>query len=275
MFKQRLVTGLLLAGAALAAILGLPSIAFAALVLVTFLIGADEWSRLTGGQSVWVRSGFVLVVAVAAGVAWRVAMHGDIRLPILMGVIWWLAVAGLLLIYSPGRSLNAIGGLRTVLRIAVLPSLVPAWLAIVWLQRYDPWLLVFLIVLAAVGDSAAYLAGRRFGRRRMAPRLSPGKTWEGLMGEMLISLLLAVAGAWYFVAGDNWARVGFVCLCLVTVLASVIGDLFESLLKRVAGAKDSGSLLPGHGGVLDRFDSHLAAAPVFLLGWLWLRGGGL
>ncbi|AOU98368.1 hypothetical protein BI364_10705 [Acidihalobacter yilgarnensis] len=275
MFKQRLVTGLLLAGVAFAAILGLPNIAFGIFVLVTFLIGADEWARLTGGHTPLIRLAYVAVVAVVAGLAWGLAEHGDVRLPILIGVIWWLAATVLLLVYSPNRPLDVIGGMRMVMRLAVLPSLVPAWLAIVWLQRYDPWLLVFLVVLAAVGDSAAYLAGKRFGRHRMAPRLSPGKTWEGLMGEMLMSLLLAIAGAWHFVADDVWLRMGFVGLCLLTVLASVVGDLFESLLKRLAGAKDSGSLLPGHGGVLDRFDSHLAVAPVFLMGWLWLRGSGL
>ncbi|AOV16727.1 hypothetical protein BJI67_06315 [Acidihalobacter aeolianus] len=276
MFKQRLITGLLLGGATLAGIFILPNAAFGLLVLLTFLIGADEWVRLTGGDSPVLRAGFLAGVTLTAGLAWWVASDGDLRIPLVIGLLWWVLASCLILFYRPGGRTWEGDGTRLALRAALLPALVPAWLAIVWLQRYDSGLLVFLIVLAAVGDSAAYLAGKRFGRHRMAPRLSPGKTWEGLMGEVLVSLLLAAAGAWYFVAGDVWLRLSFVGLCMLTIFASVVGDLFESLLKRLAGAKDSGSLLPGHGGVLDRFDSHLAAAPVFLMGWIWwLRGGGL
>jgi phosphatidate cytidylyltransferase len=127
---------------------------------------------------------------------------------------------------------------------------------------------LYLILLTASADTAAYFTGRRFGRTRLAPEISPGKTREGLLGAVLGTLPLALLGMW---ALGVTPRLGvyFVLLCLVTVLVSVAGDLFESVLKREAGAKDSGTLLPGHGGVLDRIDSLTAAAPIFLAGLIW------
>jgi phosphatidate cytidylyltransferase len=128
---------------------------------------------------------------------------------------------------------------------------------------------VYLIVLVALADTGAYFVGRYLGRRALAPNISPGKTREGLLGGVATVLLYAtlVAGVWGLAALDG---VAFVLLSIVVALVSVTGDLFESILKRRAGAKDSGSLLPGHGGILDRFDSLVAAAPVFLAGLLWL-----
>jgi phosphatidate cytidylyltransferase len=148
--------------------------------------------------------------------------------------------------------------------------LVPAWWALVALHGVSPsgrYYLLFLLVLVWVADSAAYFSGRLWGTNKLAPRISPGKTWEGVWGALIAGLVLGVLGVILFgVQGSRW--VAFVALCAATVAFSILGDLAESAFKRQSGLKDSGQLLPGHGGILDRVDSLTAAAPVFMLG-LW------
>jgi phosphatidate cytidylyltransferase len=150
--------------------------------------------------------------------------------------------------------------------------LVPAWGALVALHGQEPhgpaWVL-FLAALVWLADIGAFFAGRRWGRRKLAVRVSPGKSWEGVAGGVLAAL--AGAAVAVVLAGEPLHQVPILfVLVVVTVAASVLGDLTESLFKREAGLKDSGGLLPGHGGVLDRIDSLLAAAPVFVLGLVWL-----
>ena len=126
-------------------------------------------------------------------------------------------------------------------------------------------MIIVLFSLVWGADSSAYFVGRRFGRYKLAPRVSPGKTWEGIGGAVLAGMLIgACAGWWCGLEAETGAL--FVVLCVVTVAISIVGDLTESLIKRHGGVKDSGSLLPGHGGLLDRVDSLTAAAPVYLLG---------
>jgi phosphatidate cytidylyltransferase len=127
-------------------------------------------------------------------------------------------------------------------------------------------MVLYLVFLVATADSAAYFVGRRFGKRRLASNVSPGKTLEGVAGALLATTIFAtVAGlAFGFVP-----LLGFVVVSLITALASILGDLSESVFKRRAGLKDSGSIVPGHGGILDRIDSYTAAAPIFVLGCFW------
>lgn len=271
MHKTRIFTGLALSALTLLLILGLSSTLFAVVSLIAILFGASEWAALTGLRGLLGQGVYVGVVALLSWLAWSGVAFGWTWPLVIIGGLWWLVVAVLLALWQPHWAEAA--STRWGLRLAGLPTLVPAWIALVLLHRYDPWLLVFLVVLAALGDTAAYFTGKRFGRHHMAPRLSPGKTWEGLMGELTAAFVVSLIGAGIF-AGDSFGvRAVFVLLAMLTVFASVCGDLFESLLKRVAGAKDSGHLLPGHGGVLDRMDSHLAAAPIFLIGLMWLLGG--
>jgi phosphatidate cytidylyltransferase len=274
MHKTRIFTGLALSALALLVILGLSTKLFAAFSLVVILFGASEWAVLTGLRGVIGQGAYVCVIALFSWLAWSSVAAGWVWLPLAVGGLWWIVVAVLLALWQSRWSSDV--RLHWGLRIAGLPTLVPAWIALVLIHRYDPWLLIFLIVLAAVGDTAAYFTGKRFGRRHMAPQLSPGKTWEGLMGELLAAFIASLIGAsLFFGDSSSGMRIAFVLLAMLTVFASVCGDLFESLLKRVAGAKDSGHLLPGHGGVLDRMDSHLAAAPIFLIGLTWLLGGAV
>ena len=147
------------------------------------------------------------------------------------------------------------------------------WLALVVLHsRPDqgPHWVLYLLVLVWVADSGAFFAGRQFGRTRLAPKVSPGKTWEGVLGGLTACALFAFGYAHYLEL-QGAVLTGFVLVSLVTVLFSVAGDLLESLLKRQRGVKDSGTLIPGHGGILDRIDSLFAAAPVFLLGLRWIE----
>ena len=133
------------------------------------------------------------------------------------------------------------------------------WVALNGLQRISPWLLLAVLATVWLADSAAYFAGKRFGRHKLAPEISPGKTWEGVAGAILASTLYGLTLS-YYLHISRWLIVG---LWLIVVL-SIIGDLFESLLKRQAGKKDSSHLLPGHGGVLDRIDGLISTLPLVL-----------
>ena len=151
--------------------------------------------------------------------------------------------------------------------------LVSAWAALLRLHarpETGPKLVLFLMILIWVADSGAYFAGRKWGTSKLAPAVSPGKTWEGVYGALIACTLFAVASA--LLLHTTGARItAFVAVCIVTILFSIVGDLQESLLKRQVGIKDSGRLIPGHGGILDRIDSLIAAGPVFLLGLEWMK----
>jgi phosphatidate cytidylyltransferase len=154
-----------------------------------------------------------------------------------------------------------------------IAALLCAWIALCGLHArpsQGPYWVIFLMVLIWTADIAAYFAGRRWGHRRLADRLSPGKTWAGVWGALAASLVVAMLGLQLFgVTGVRYYM--FLAVAVATVLFSIVGDLFESLLKRKAGVKDSGSVLPGHGGILDRIDSLLAASPIFAVGVMILE----
>jgi phosphatidate cytidylyltransferase len=152
--------------------------------------------------------------------------------------------------------------------------LVPAWLALVVLQRQPggAWWVLYVFSLVWVADTGAYFAGKQFGRTKLAPKVSPGKSVEGLVGGLLATLMLALGVATQTDMAGNVGVAVFVAVSMFTVLASVQGDLFESMIKRQRGIKDSSQILPGHGGLLDRIDSVTAAAPVFVACMFWLGG---
>jgi phosphatidate cytidylyltransferase len=162
----------------------------------------------------------------------------------------------------PGEALPALGALGFGTVYFALPAV-----ACARLQRLDPWLVLLLLAVVWLGDTAAYYAGRRFGRHRLAPRVSPKKSWEGVAASLATAL--AAAAAWGALRLGE-ATPALLALGAAANVAGQVGDLVESMLKRGAGVKDSGTVLPGHGGVLDRVDALLFAAPVLLAGVLWL-----
>jgi phosphatidate cytidylyltransferase len=176
--------------------------------------------------------------------------------------VWWLVAFVWL-------ALRAQSGGRLAAAIVGFLVLVPAGIGLshlVTLHPHGQLLLLYLLVLIAAADVGAYFGGRTFGRRKLAPHVSPGKTWEGFAAGMLAAATVGVAGAFLF----DMSFWPWLFLCELVALVSVVGDLTESMFKRHVGLKDSGKLLPGHGGILDRIDSLTAAAPTFLLGLLAL-----
>lgn len=267
MLRQRVITAIPLGAGILACVLFLPNPWLALVFALVSLLAAWEWARLIALPDTLWRALYVLAVAVLLAGAWVYPEHA--RTVFLIAVLWWSASVILLAAYEPGWLHSR--WLWGLLGLSGFVVLVPTWLGVVHLHAQRPGLLIFLMVLVSMADVFAYLAGRRYGKNKLAPSLSPGKTREGLWGALLGSLPLVLLGM-YMLDLDRAAWFYFMCLSLLCVLLSVIGDLYESLLKRRAGAKDSGTILPGHGGVLDRIDSLTAAAPCFMFGVYWLHG---
>lgn len=259
MLKQRLLTALVLVAALLVILLVLPRMLAVAVLALLVLQGAWEWSAFLKTGNTAARAAYVVVVGVLTGAAWLAARDIDVLRGVLAVAVAWWAVAFLWLSLRPGSVTPASAA------IAGLLVLLPAGLALGHLHLLEPagpqWV-IFLVILVAFADVGAFFAGRFFGRLKLAPRVSPGKTWEGLLGGLCLSMVTAWLGSqWFDVPAGP-----FLALCAPVVLVSVVGDLTESMFKRYAGLKDSGTLFPGHGGVLDRIDSLTAASPLFLLG---------
>jgi phosphatidate cytidylyltransferase len=256
MLKQRVITALALAAVALLAIFLLPTSAIMVVLGVLVAAGAWEWSAFPGFTSLAARIAYVGAIVLGIGIVAALMIRGsDVSVVLYTAVAWWL-VALVWVTTMPGH-VN-----RATAALAGLIVLIPAWLALVRLHEHGPTLMLFVLMLVVAADVGAYFCGRRFGRTKLAPQVSPGKTWEGAIGGFAGAVLVAVAGAFWFAV----PALPFVLLSAATAIVSIVGDLTESLFKRHAGVKDSGSLLPGHGGVLDRVDSLTAAAPVFLVG---------
>jgi phosphatidate cytidylyltransferase len=273
MLLKRVVTAVVLVPPGLAAVWFLPGWAFAILVALLTLLGAWEWAGLMRLDDPPAKFGYTVVVGLCLVAAY--AWGGDV-LPFLLGctLLWWSAAAVWVTRYPAGFSNDSLQHvLKALVGIAVL---VPSFLALSILQQgwraENALSLFFLLVLIWAADTGAYFAGRAFGKTKLAPRVSPGKTWEGAAGGFALSAAVAAAGGhWVFHLGGDELLI-FVTMCVIVVAFSIVGDLTESMFKRHAGVKDSGRLFPGHGGVLDRFDSVFSAAPLFL-GVLLVLGG--
>ena len=269
MLKHRIITAAILLPIALIGFFLLEGLAFALFIGVVVVLGGWEWARLAGFEAQSVR----VLYAIAVGLL----LVGLYLAPALaswlltLSVIWWLAATALVVSYP--RSQRHWGGSVGSLVIGLL-ILLPAWQGLVLLKQWPQgnWLIVAVMVLVWGADIGAYAAGKTFGRRKLAPQVSPGKSWEGMIGGLVTSLLITLFVGRYQSWSARELALALLGAALVVVI-SVIGDLTESMFKRSSGIKDSSQLLPGHGGVLDRIDSLTAAVPVFTV-LLWLAGWG-
>ncbi|PBJ82245.1 phosphatidate cytidylyltransferase [Lysobacteraceae bacterium NML93-0399] len=277
MTRTRVIAALLMAPTAIAAVLLLNTPWMAAVSAIVFLAALWEWLRLADIEDTLARAALLLLnLLLMVAIVWASATGGGslvlLKMLAVVGVAWWLAASLWLRHYTFASDHDTRA--RVFKLAAGTLAVIPAWAALCVIHAGENgeygnrWLLLALAIVWAT-DTGAYFAGRKFGKRKLAPRISPNKTIEGLAGGIAAGVVVAVAFA--PLAGASLAQLPLVALVAVaTVLASVVGDLFESLLKRHVGAKDSGTLIPGHGGVLDRLDSVLAALPVFAFGQIWL-----
>lgn len=274
MLKQRVITALIMAGLFVASIVYLPLPGLALLFGILIGLGAWEWSRMAGFSDPMVRAIYVLLVLAGLVAVYLYCHLGDApsreMVQPFLGVacLWW----SFALLWVKSYPDSAIFWRNIAMRCLMgFLILVPAWIASVYLLSFPQGgiLVVVMVIVVAAADIGAYFAGKRFGEHKLADQVSPAKTWEGFWGGVVACVLLALL--LFYLLPDHAAHIGLVSVVAVIIttgLASVVGDLTVSMVKRESGVKDSGSLLPGHGGVLDRLDSLSAAAPVYTLGLL-------
>lgn len=258
---QRILTALPLIAGFLAALLWAPAPLWLALMAVIVFLGAQEWAALAklSRSSRWVYAALIVLAGVALTQVPDIASiaYG-------LSLAFWVVVPVLLQRGVAFRSRGLLLGLGALV-------LLPTFLAIIALRETAPVLLLAVVGLVVVADSAAYFSGRRFGRHKLAPTISPGKTWEGVAGAALGVVVYTLAMGQGFPEQFHGGVAATVLAALALLALSIVGDLLESWIKRQAGVKDSGTLLPGHGGVLDRIDSLTAALPAAALLNLWMQ----
>ncbi len=258
MLITRIITALILGSAVIVAVFFLPAVYAAAAFAILWVLGAWEWAALAG----WQRGARVFYAALLLMAACLVVLLPGLSaltstVAVIMALAWWAAAFIMVLRYPVHVP-------EPVVLLAGLPALIPSWVALAYLLAAPQGAALAFTALALVwsADVGAYAAGRTMGRVKLAPRVSPGKTWEGLAGGVLLA---AIVG-WVAALMMDWPVAPLIAIAVATALISVVGDLTVSVFKRQAGLKDTGTLLPGHGGVMDRIDSLVAALPVYLLG---------
>lgn len=268
------MTALILIPLVVVGVLYLPTSVLAVVFGGVVLLGAREWVVLAQLTTTLGRFSFFVAVILGLVASYWALQQAEAALWLFgAATLWWGILTAVLFVMRERHdvSLPLGGAKKVVLGVFIL---VTTWAAMVALHGYGergPVLLLFALILTWVADSGAYFAGHRWGKNKLAPAISPGKTVEGVYGALAGAALWGVGLAWY--APEIASPVVLVIFCLLVCVVSVVGDLFESVLKRQVGMKDSGALLPGHGGVLDRIDSLTAVAPVFMFGLLLLGGG--
>ena len=266
MLKQRTITGLVLAPIGVAVVLLLPTMALAAFTSLTVLVALWEWTRMAGFTSRPMRSAAVAIVMLVLVSLWLARDEPLIWYLIVAGVAWWLVAFAWLRNFSFGAAPTRENA--AIKFAAGLLATLPAWVALTKLHadpRSGPGWALLAMMLVSVADTAAYFTGSRYGKTKLCPQISPNKTFAGVYGALASGAVLSAVGGWLLHL-RGLALAALIALGLVTVVASIVGDLFESLIKRQAGVKDSGTLFPGHGGMFDRLDGMFAALPVFALG---------
>lgn len=277
MLRQRIITGLVMVAGFLTAIVFVPLPGLAVIFGIIVVLGGWEWARMAGWQSSVSRGLYALVLAAVLGGIYSYCDLGaspeDSQVQPFLGLacLWWSVAMLWVKSYPASGALWGNMAMRSLMGLLILA---PAWLAAVYLLSFarGGMLMVVMVLIVVTADIGAYFSGKSFGKHKLAAQVSPAKTWEGFWGGVLACLLLSFIG-WYLlpVQKQHIGLISVVTVVLITAVASVVGDLTVSMVKRQSGIKDSGNILPGHGGILDRLDSLSAAAPVFALGLLMVE----
>ncbi|MCS5587845.1 MAG: phosphatidate cytidylyltransferase [Porticoccaceae bacterium] len=267
MLKQRFITAVILAVLFVSLLVVVSPAVFSSLIILVVVLAGWEWTSLANITSNSGRAGYLLVLfLLLAGASQILGVYGtfdqQLSYQISAAVVALWAVIFLWIQGYPSSSI--LWAPRPVLSILGLILLVATWIALVAIVRHESgrWLLLLALGIVVLADVGGYIAGNLFGRRKLAPTISPGKTWEGFLGALVLQLALIAMIKALLPTVDV---VDLAILVFPVALCSVVGDLFESMLKRHRGLKDSSSLLPGHGGVLDRLDGIMAALPMFFV----------
>ena len=273
MLKARIITALVLFPLLLAAIFLLHGHYWASLMFIIVLLGTTEWSRIASYSKLHSR----IYLALTASLGFLLLFFTEITSQsansasfwfLLVSLFFWLLIVPLWL--SKGWQIHN----PIVMGLVGWTVLIPTWLALVQLQSKSPVLLLALMAVVWIADIAAYFSGKQFGKHKLAPSISPGKTWEGVAGAYLAVAIYAAGWLFYdrtlvtqFLGLESLSATFIIIVVWIMAYFSILGDLFESWMKRQAGLKDSGNLLPGHGGVLDRIDALTSTLPLisFLL----------
>lgn len=267
MLKTRILTAIVLIAFFISALFYLPAIFWTALLLALTVVASREWCRLarfTTKQTILylistTLLGGELLLILSEAVASNPNSTSMIWIYVASCLFWVIAVPVLLRLSHQVQSVS-------LLMLMGWLVLLPTCLALYQLRAIDPWLLLGFMGVIWVSDSAAYFVGRSFGKHKLAPEISPGKTWEGVAGAL--GAVFCYALIWGQMIESNILAIGLILLSLVLTGLGILGDLFESLMKRQAGVKDSGNILPGHGGILDRIDALTSTLPVAALVFL-------
>ena len=268
MLKQRIITAVILIGALIAALWFLNpfqlSLVFGGLVL----LGAWEWANLSSLTTLPARLAYTALMALfLLGAGWLVGLPDEVSPDVIEIVcraafLWWLVAIALIKTYPRNILFWQPSPIKMLFGLLVL---LPPWMAgayLLYLPNGVLWLLLSILVVV-LADVGAYFSGKAFGKNKLEVEVSPGKTWEGLLGGILVNFILALV--LIFVANLGIAPGWILIMVMLPAGFSVVGDLFESMLKRQRGIKDSGTILPGHGGILDRIDGLTVAIPLFAL----------
>jgi phosphatidate cytidylyltransferase len=260
MLRQRIFTALVALSVLGIALFVVPPYVARIVIATMFLAGAWEWGGFLFQDNRGGRFAYVVFIGVLIGAMFLQIENRELVESVFKAALAWWSGALVWMFFYPtpiAKPIKWVGGALV---------LVPAWAALDIVYAGSRDLLLYLLLIVWVADIGAYFVGKGFGRVKLAPQISPGKSWEGVLGGLTAVTLLAMVGARYFDV-DIAAMIPF---CLAVAMLSIVGDLTVSMFKREAGVKDSGSLFPGHGGVLDRIDSVTAGAPLFALAMTWI-----
>lgn len=265
MLKQRLITALILAPLVLLGLFKLEPAPFSWFIAVVVALAAWEWANLAGYSAQPARIAYALLVCLLA----FTSAYLPVWWVLSIAVLWWLTAIVLVLTYPASANWWQAQWVKAVIGIFVL---LPLWKAFVFIRSATPvhfpelstlWVILYMLLLVWAADVGAYFAGRAWGKRKLAPKVSPGKSWAGAWGGLGTTVLLSLIATALLDSSTVFMFL-LIAISLVTGMISIIGDLTESMFKRTRGIKDSSQLLPGHGGVMDRIDSLAAAIPVFV-----------